>query len=85
MQFTAVCARDLVRYSGQQTDSIYFHQITDHTDSLSAQQIIEFRDSSGLTKWFASDFMKAVCLDEKCNMVNIPAKVYNQSGVKCTI
>ena len=66
-----IFAQDFFKGPEPQPGSTYVHIISDHQDSLSAQQIIEFRNPNGLPVWFARDFTKAVCLDEKCNMVNL--------------
>lgn len=71
LQGSVVFAQDFLKDLGQQSDSIYMHAITDNSDSLSAQEIIELLRNNGLTEWFARDFKKTVCLDEKCNMVQL--------------
>jgi hypothetical protein len=51
--------------------NIYIHEFFDKFDSLSAQQIIEFRADNGVSQWFARDIRKVVCLDETCRMVQL--------------
>jgi hypothetical protein len=51
--------------------NIYMHEFSDKDDSLSAQQIIEFRADNGVPLWFARDIRKVVCLDETCRMVQL--------------
>lgn len=64
-------AQSLTPHAGQLTGKTYIHKVSDSRDSLSAQQIIEYRNENGLSSWFARDIQKAVCLDEKCNMVQL--------------
>jgi hypothetical protein len=45
--------------------------INDKTDSLSAQEIVELRDSEGIPIWFYCDIFKTVCLTKECRMVRL--------------
>jgi hypothetical protein len=47
------------------------HSISDKTDSLSSQVIIELRDAEGIPVWFYRDIFKTVCLTKECRMVRL--------------
>ncbi len=47
------------------------HPVTDQSDSLSAKEIVELRDSEGIPVWFSRDIFKNVCLTGECRMVRL--------------
>lgn len=51
--------------------SRFIHAISDKTDSLSSQEIVELRDSEGIPVWFSRDIFKTVCLTGECRMVRL--------------
>lgn len=48
---------------------MYRHKIVDESDSLSSDEIIEFRGFNDLPLWFSRDFFQEVCLTGLCKMV----------------
>lgn len=46
-------------------------QVSDPSDSLSANEITELRGENGLPLWFARDIYKVVCLTGECRMVHL--------------
>lgn len=47
------------------------HAFADPEDSLSAREIVELRNDSGLPEWFSRDFQKVVCLTGECRMIHL--------------
>jgi len=63
----------------------YVHPVIDRSDSLSAREIVELRDSEGIPVWFGRDIFKNVCLTGECRMVRL--RIYwngaaNYLGIK---
>jgi len=54
--------------------TIYKYTISDKSDTLSSDEIIELRGSNGLPLWFSREFYQEVCLTGLCRMVHY--KIY---------
>ncbi len=54
--------------------TIFKYPISDRTDTLSSNEIIELRGADGLPLWFSREFYQEVCLTGLCRMVHY--KVY---------
>ena len=59
--------------------TLFTDTITDKSDSLSSQEIIEFRDEKGVSLWFSREFRKTVCLKGQCRMVRV--RIFWSGGV----
>lgn len=59
--------------------TLFTHPITEKTDSLSAREIVELRDTAGIPVWFYRDILKNVCLTGECRMVRLRL-YWNGSG-----